>query len=507
MYKAKILIDKVNIVGDIDPNIYGSFIEHTGKCVYDGVYNPEAKNADENGFNKDVIEAYKEMKLPIVRYPGGSYVATWDWRESIGPKSERKTMYNLPWHEIEPNTFGIGEAVKWARKVGCEIMMCLNISTMSLLDNLRLLEYCNFPKGTYYSDLRRSHGYEEPFNIKYWSMGNEPDGWWQINLETEDEYARISAETAKAFKFFDPELKIIACSGLGDKGYKWTKTTLKKGYKHYDFISMHRYMANKQNCFPLYMAKTSVLSGAIDRLTYLCDEIGQELGFDKRIMVSLDEWNVWYHSLEADSKIPYHCFAPHRLEDIYNMEDALSVGEMLMAMIKKCDRVKIGCMAQLVNVIAPLFTNKDGDVLKQSIYYPYRDACLYGRGVAINNIVESPAYDFEDKDNDDKYENVAYIDSVTSFYQNTLTIFIVNRSENEAAECEINVKGFEKLAYGKHKELYHDDIKAENSFENPDKVSPKEYEITPDEDAFKLNIKPHSWNMISLKLEESGNIL
>lgn len=497
-YKAEIAVSHEGKIAEISPLIYGSFIEHTGRCVYDGVYAPNTKNADERGFNKQLIAQCKQMKLPIVRYPGGSFIGTWNWEDAIGKKSERKKVLNLPWGELEPSEFGIGEAYEWAKEVGCELMICVNLATGTISDALHLLEYCNFPGGTYYSDLRRSHGYEEPFGIKYFSMGNEPDGWWQINLETSERYAHISAECAKAMKMLDPTIETICCTGLTGSG--WTEETLRRGYKYYDHISWHAYIANKENNYAYYMAKVRGYEDSIHRLCKLSDDIGKEVGFEKKLMISADEWNVWYHSLENDKKIKRWQLAPHRLEDIYNLEDALVVGEFLLTFMRCCDRVSMGCMAQLVNVIAPFFTDSDGNVLCQSIFYPYRDACLHGRGVAYKPSIECPMFIAENAGTKTK-EN-PLIDCMVTYDSDGTTskiaLFVINFSEKEEAECEIKLPWSENLEIELANQLWHEDIKAENSFENPFNVSEAPLDCRLSGQAIATTLKPHSWNVIVL---------
>ncbi len=498
-FKTQITVNKDGAIGKISPLIYGSFIEHTGRCVYDGVYAPGTPAADERGFNTNLIKECKSMRLPLVRYPGGSFISTWNWEDAIGPKSGRKKVLNLPWGEMEPSEFGIGEAYEWAKDVGCELMICLNLATGTITDALHLLEYCNFPGGTYYSDLRRSHGYEEPFGIKYFSMGNEPDGWWQINLETAERYAHISAECAKAMKMLDPKIETICCTGI--MGGDWTEETLRCGYKFYDHISWHSYIANKENNFAYYMAKTRKYESSIRKVCKLADDIGAELGFEKKLMVSVDEWNVWYHSLDADKKLARWQLAPHRLEDIYNMEDALAVGEYLLTFMRCCDRVSIGCMAQLVNVIAPFFTDKDGNVLHQSIFYPYRDACVYGRGTAIKPEIVCPTFDATAGESEIK--GLPLIDCMVTSdgedWRSTVSVFIINFSENDSTDCVITLSDEAHLKIVRTAELYNEDIKAENSFENPTKVSETELECTLSGNVLSTVLKPHSWNMIVLE--------
>lgn len=493
--QAKIYFDPTDERIKISPVLFGSFIEHVGRCVYDGVYAPDTAAADEDGFNKHLIEACREMKLPLVRYPGGSYVSTWDWKNSIGPKDERKVMLNQPWHEIEPNSFGIGEAVTWCKKVGCELLMCLNISTTTVVDIMHLVEYCNFPKGTYWSDLRRSHGYEEPFNIKYWSLGNEPDGWWQMNLQTSAEYARVTNEMAKAIKWIAPEVELIACSSVGGNR-EWTKETLLKSYKYIDHLSVHDYIANKADDFDAYLAEISTRYNKISEYAKLCDEVKEELGSDKTVNLSFDEWNVWYHSIEADKLIEFWEFAPHRLEDIYNLEDALVVGDYIITMLKLADRIKIGCMAQLVNVLGPFMTDSEGNLLKQTTYYPYSDACRYGRGEVLMPKVLCDKFSVISKGVEIK--NVDYISCAAAESEDAVAIFLLNRSREDDFDCQIDISGMKyKQIFAN--ELYHEDIKAINSIDEPENVSYKPLEVQVDDAQLTVSLKKHSWNVIILK--------
>lgn len=494
-FQTEITVKKEGAVGEVSPLIYGSFIEHTGRCVYDGVYAPGTPTADERGFNTALIQECKAMKLPLVRYPGGSFIATWNWEDAIGPKEKRKKVLNLPWKEMEPSEFGLAEAYEWSKEVGCELMICLNIATGTIQDALHLLEYCNFPGGTYYSDLRREHGYEEPFGIKYFSMGNEPDAWWQINLETAEEYARVSAECAKAMKMQDPNIEIICCSGL--MGEDWTRTTLRHGYKYYDHISRHTYLANKQNNFPYYMAKSHDLEKKIRRLCTLSDEIGEELGIEKKLMISVDEWNVWYHSLEADKLIPAWEFAPHRLEDIYNMEDALVVGELLLTFLRCCDRVSMGCMAQLVNVIAPFMTDENGTILKQSIFYPYRDACVYGRGTAIVPEISVP--NFSAKEGEDERKDIPLVDCMVVDNGTQISLFAINFSEQDETDCKVILSEESRMKLVHTAKLYHPEVKAENSFADPEKVSETELDASICGNCVNMVLKAHSWNVLILE--------
>ncbi len=495
--KASVSLDGAVRVGEIDPLIWGNFIEHTGRCVYGGVYAPGTPSADEDGFNAALIGECRDMKLPLVRYPGGSYISTWNWEDAIGPKKERRTGLNLPWHEMEPNQFGIGEAVEWARKVGCELMICVNTATGTIMDALHLLEYCNFPGGTYYSDLRRSHGYEKPFGIRYFSMGNEPDGWWQINLETAAEYARVSGEFAKAMKMLDPSIRIIACSGLGGSG--WTEATLRYGYKYYDYLSVHAYFSNGANDFPRYMRSAAGLESRLRGQWELCDKIGAELESEKKLLLSFDEWNVWYHSNEADKKIPAWQSAPHRLEDVYNLEDALVVGEIMLTMMRCCGRIGIGCMAQLVNVIAPFMTDDDGTLLRQPTYYPYRDVCRWGRGTAWKPVIASPA--FETAHAGEPSSPLTSLDAMLADDREdgVTALFLLNRDEKRALACTVKLEGFGEPEILRADSLYHNDIKAENRFDAPENAAERPLDVSVGQDGLTAALPAHSWNIILIK--------
>ena len=489
---AKIIIPQCEDGKQISPYMFGSFIEHVGRCVYGGVYTPDSSYADECGFNSTLIEECRDMKLPLVRYPGGSYVSTWDWKNSIGPKKDRKATLNHPWHEIEPNTVGLGEAVEWCKKVGCELLLCLNITTASLVDILNLVEYCNYPSGTYWSDLRRSHGYEQPFGIKYWSLGNEPDGWWQMNLMPSTEYARLTREVAKAIKWIEPDAKLIACSSVGGN-MEWTKATLLDSYKYIDLLSVHDYIANKDNNFEYYMANASRRHVSLQKMIDLCDEVKNELSSDKTVNISYDEWNVWYHSIEADKNIPFWRNAPHRLEDVYNLEDALAVAEYIITMLKNSDRIEIGCMAQLVNVLGVFLTDEKGKLLRQTTYYPYSDACRYGRGTALIPEVKCDKFSAENKGV--TIEGVDVVSAAATKNDGVLALFVVNRSLNDDIECSLHTDGLNYNSISA-KTLYHDDIKAINTFDNPDNVVYSNTECKVEKDTVSLTLKKHSFTLV-----------
>ena len=373
MLKARLITDKYYKIDNTDPRIYGSFIEHLGRAVYDGIYQPDSSFADEHGFRKDTLGLVKEIDVPVIRYPGGNFVSAYNWEDSVGPVKSRPSRVELAWQVIESNEFGLNEFMDWTKLAGSKPMMAVNLGTRGIDAARNIIEYCNIKGGTYYSDLRRSHGYEDTHNIKLWCLGNEMDGPWQVGHKSADEYGSLAWETGKAMKLVDPDIELVACgsSGLGMPTFgDWEATVLDYCYDTVDYISLHTYYNNHANDSADFLANTVGMNDFIKSVVATCDFVKGKKHSKKNINLSFDEWNVWYHSNEADKLIEKWSHAPHQLEDVYNMEDALLVGGMLITLINNCDRVKIACLAQLVNVIAPIMTSDTG-AWRQTIYYPY----------------------------------------------------------------------------------------------------------------------------------------
>lgn len=469
MKKATVIIDKDFILDKIDRRIYGSFIEHLGRAVYEGIYQPESPFADEQGLRKDTLDLVKELQVPIVRYPGGNFVSGFCWEDSVGPKKDRKSQVDIAWQVIETNQFGLNEFADWAKKAGTDIMMAVNLGTRGIQEAKELLEYCNFEGGTKFSDLRKEHGYEKPHNIKTWCLGNEMDGPWQIGHKTAEEYGRLACETGKVMKILDPSIELVACgssfSNMPTFG-SWEATVLDHCYDTVDYISMHQYYGNQDNNSADFLANSVDLDNFITNVTAICDYIKGKKHGKKNINISLDEWNVWYHSGEADAKLEKWVQKPHQLEDIYNLEDALLVGSMLITMLRHADRVKIGCLAQLVNVIAPIMTSDTG-AWRQTIFYPYLHASLYGRGTVLNTLVKSPVYE-------SKHGDAPYLDCVVVDHEEAqeLVIFAVNKDLAEDMQIELDLRQYASASIKEHIVLQGDDLKAENTEKNPDNVVP-----------------------------------
>ncbi len=485
---AKIKLSKERTIGEIDNRIYGSFIEHLGRAVYGGVYEPDHATADDMGFRKDVMDAVKKLQVPIVRYPGGNFVSGYHWEDGTGDKAKRPKKMELAWASVEPNEVGIDEFQEWAKRVGSEVMMAVNLGTRGPEDARNLVEYCNSNTDTYYANMRKANGFEKPFGIKTWCLGNEMDGPWQIGAKTPTEYGRIACETAKLMKWTDPDIELVACgsSGPGMPTFgEWEKTMLREAYEHIDYVSLHNYYKNLEDDAATFLGSSLEMDQFIKKVAQICDEIKAEKKSDKTINLSFDEWNVWFHSEEQDKKNEKWQIAPSLLEDIYNLEDALVVGTLLITLLKNVDRVKIGCLAQLVNVIAPIMTETGGDMWLQTIFYPYYYTSCYGRGTTLDIACECGSYNVE------KMKNIPYLEStaVLSEDEKSIVVFAVNRSLDEA--CELKMEGLEGYRLNQHVALEGDDLKAHNSAAQPKNVVPTEKKIKE-----QINLAPHSWNML-----------
>lgn len=501
--KANVVVHRDFRVASIDPRLYSSFLEHLGRAVYGGIYEPGHPTADADGFRQDVIDLVQELDTPYCRYPGGNFVSAYDWQDGVGPRSERPVRLDLAWRTRESNQIGVNEFVDWCKKAKTEPMLAVNLGSRGLDSARNFLEYCNHPSGTYWSDLRRKHGWEAPHNVKLWCLGNEMDGPWQVGHKSAHEYGRLADETAKAMRNFDKSLELVVCgSSHSDmKTYPdWEAEVLNECYDSADYISLHMYFANREKNTLNYLARTTKLDRYITTIGGVIDYIKAKKRSKKTIGISFDEWNVWYHSNQQDKDILAKNEwpdAPHLLEDVYNFEDVLQVGGILNTFIRRSDRVRIACIAQLVNVIAPIMTENGGPAWRQTIYYPFYFASKYGRGSALQIITDAPTYDCDEAD------DVPYLDTsaVLSDDGKTLTFFIVNRHPQSALDLDARLDGFANARVLEQLEMTHPDLQAVNTARQPETVAPIKVENAKVEDGrLRASLKPLSYSVIRLSV-------
>ena len=472
--EALVYIDPRRTIGALDRNLFGSFLENLGRAIYEGIYDPESKLSDANGFRKDVVDQIRKLGVPIIRYPGGNYVSGYNWLDGVGPKQDRPKVLDKAWNTVQSNQVGTNEYMMWCKAVGTEPLMGLNLGTGTPEQAAALVEYCNVEQGTEWSDLRRKHGYPDPWGVKHWCLGNEMDGPWQIGHMSATEYGEKAEDAARQMRMVDPSLKLIACgsSGPGMPTYlEWDRQVLEECYQYVDGLSLHRYVGNTQDETggesSRYMAVNLSLDKQIEETLAVCDMVQGRHRSPKRLWLSFDEWNVWYRQRGGDAVNGHHKEAPHLLEEIYNLEDALVVGGMVNTLLRHADRVKIACLAQLVNVIAPIMTNHDGLFL-QTIYYPYSWGLAFASGAVLNVLTESPQYEVKGMG------QVPYLDVVgTRSDDGKVALFILNRDLAKAHSVEVNWEGMAPGAVLASWTMTGDDLKAVNSFNAPRKVVPQ----------------------------------
>ena len=501
--KATVTAHRDFTISKVDDRVYAAFLEHLGRAIYTGIYEPGHPTADKDGMRGDVVELVKELNIPYVRYPGGNFVSAYNWEDGIGPRDQRPVRLDLAWHTSDNNSVGVHEFIDWCDTVGTKPMLAINLGSRGLDEARNFVEYVNGPLGSYWGDLRKKHGHAEPFGVDLWCLGNEMDGPWQVGHKTADEYGRLANEVAKTLRAFDKNLELIVCGSSNSdmKTYpEWERIVLEHTYESVDHISLHMYFANRQKNTQNYLALNHKLDRYITTIESTINLVKANKRSKHDVTISFDEWNVWYHSNTADRAIldgnEGWPTAPRLLEDIYNFEDVLQVGCILNTFIRKSNVVKIACIAQLVNVIAPIMTEPGGAAWRQTIYYPYYFASIFGRGTALNLAVKCPGYDA------DVADNVPYIDIAGTHDEDagTVTFFAVNRHATDDLTAEVSLIGFGDLSVVDHQVMTHDSLLATNTLDNMNNVAPRKGSgAAVDGGVLTLKLKPHSYTMIRLK--------
>ena len=512
---TRVVIDSGRQIAPIDRHLFGSFLEQLGRAIYEGIYDPGSKFADANGFRTDVMKEIRDLGVPIVRYPGGNFVSGYHWLDGVGPKDKRPAVLDRAWNTLETNQFGTNEFITWARQVGTEPLFGLNFGTGTAEDAAALLEYCNVNKGTKWSELRRSHGYDQPHNVKYWCVGNEMDGPWQIGHIPAREYGLKATDAARQMRAIDPSIKLVACGSSGPfmpTYIEWDRTVLEQCYDVVDGISLHRYWGNTEETnhdSQTYLAMNLAMDRQIEEIISVCDTVKAQKRSGKQLFLSFDEWNVWYRARTGDAVDGHGKPAPHLLEEPYNLEDALLVGGLINSLIRHSDRVKLACLAQLVNVIAPIMTNSNG-ILRQSIYYPYSWALQHARGAALSIAPQGPGYRVDKlgmplEDGGlpiPGFGQVAYVDisATLDADKKSATILMLNRDIEKPQDVEIAWHDLTPTAVTTFETITGPDLKALNTFEQPNKIVPQKLENPKVGSRMSVRLPAHSYSVLTLSL-------
>ncbi len=501
---AIIKIDIDRNIGEINKNIYGNFVEHLGRCVYGGIYDPGSPLSDGNGFRKDVMEAIKGLNVSVVRYPGGNFVSNYHWEDGVGPK--RIPRMELAWNRLETNQFGTNEFIKFSKELGFEPYFSVNMGTGTIEEAQRWVEYCNVKAGPYYAELRKSHGFAEPYNIKYWSLGNEMDGFWQMGHLNAEDYSKKARETAKLMRLTSPGIKLIAA---GSSNYRpdadpdaWNRTILNELKDVTDYIALHMYVGNPDDNYYNFVSTPLVLEQRTQIVRGMINEVmtKAQRGNQEPIYIAWDEYNVWYRARAEESMR-----GERALEERYNLEDALVIAGFLNSFVRNADIVKMANMAQLVNVIAPVFTNETG-LFKQTIYYPLTLFANYVHGISLDVLVKCDHYDTESfyiglGESMTQQKNVPYLDVSASINGDELVICVVNRNKDTAINTGIISQEGQFTGIIEVFEVNGPDIKSQNDFDKETVKTIRKEGIKVKGNSFNYSFSPHSFTLLKSKIQ------
>ncbi|MBL8701786.1 MAG: alpha-N-arabinofuranosidase [Alphaproteobacteria bacterium] len=511
MIKANVLVDRDFAIGDTDPRLFGAFIEHLGRCVYEGIYEPGHPKADKRGFRQDVLELVRELAPTIMRYPGGNFVSGYNWEDGVGPAKDRPRRLDLAWMTTEPNTFGTNEFIDWCKAASIEPMLAVNLGTRGADAARNLVEYCNHPGGTAWSDLRRKHGWKDPHGVKFWCLGNEMDGPWQMEAKTATEYGRVAVEAAKMMRWIDPSIELAACGSSGRNMPtfgQWEDTVLDHCFDQVEYISLHTYLNDYAKDTPAFLASPDLMDSFIEEVVAIADAVAAKRRSRKRIMLSFDEWNVWYRTRRNRKERVKEGWpvAPPILEEIYTMKDALAFGGMCISLLNHCDRVRVACLAQLVNVIAPIMTETGGAAWRQTIFHPFAQWSRHGRGRVLRARVSVPGYAaryFDPRGPVDQYfpvDEAPWLKmAAVADAAGGLNLFLLNRHLKQELSVDLRARGFGGLAVAGAETMRHDNLEATNSAKSPNRVAPKALAgVRVDGDRVRAVLPAASWSVVRL---------
>ncbi len=502
MTTAHLTLDPRFVVGAVHRRVFGSFVEHLGRCVYDGIYEPGHATADEDGFRTDVLDLVRELGVSTIRYPGGNFVSGYRWEDGVGPREDRPRRLDLAWHSLETNQVGLHEFARWNDKAGSELMLAVNLGTRGVLEALDLLEYTNVRSGSALSDQRVANGSTDPFGVRMWCLGNEMDGPWQLGHRSAEDYGKIASQTAKAMRQLDPSVQLVACGSSNSQMPTfgtWERTVLEHTYDDVDFISCHAYYWEKDGDLPGFLASAVDMDLFIEAVVATADHVKAARHSTKTIDIAFDEWNVWYqdrfHAEDQITDIGRWPYAPRLLEDVYTVADGVVVGSLLISLLKHADRVTSASLAQLVNVIAPIMTEPGGPAWRQTIFFPFALTSRLARGNALRVELTSDSYSTE------THGDVPLVDAVATHDPETgeMALFLVNRAVEGPTTVTVDASTLGDVVVRETHTLHDDDPYAANTLAEQTRVRTVENKSVRLEDGtLTVELPPVSWTAISL---------
>ncbi|MBA2676436.1 alpha-N-arabinofuranosidase [Ramlibacter sp.] len=500
MIRTRLTLDRDFVVGVLDRRIFGAFVEHLGRCVYTGIYEPGHPTADAQGLRGDVLALTRELGVTTVRYPGGNFLSGYDWEDGVGPAQDRPVRLDLAWHSTETNRFGTNEFIAWCRAAGVAPMLGVNLGTRGADAARRYLEYCNHPGGTALSDLRRSHGCAQPHGVRDWCLGNEMDAPWQIGQKTAGEYGRLARDTARLMRWLSPDVQLIAC-GSSNRELPtfgaWEDQVLEQCFDEVDYLSVHTYFENPHADTWEFLGNIDRMDLHIKEVAAIADAVAARRHSLKRILLAVDEWNIWYKARAGEhARQPGWPQAPRLIEEVYNFEDALAAGGALSVLMNNAGRVKIACLAQLVNAIGAIRTEPGGAAWRQTIFHPFALAARHARGQVLRCAVDAPARRGQ------LHPEMPYLVASATWDEASgrIAVFALNRHLSEEQDLRIELRGM-PAAVSLHAavELHHADMNACNTEHAPDAVAPHAHgRVQLEPDGLRARLKPGSWNVFVL---------
>lgn len=502
MKRASILFDKHYVIGEVDPRLMGSFVEHLGRCLYNGLYEPGHPQADAQGFRNDVKALIREAGISGLRYPGGNFVSGYQWQDGVGPKAQRPVKKEMAWSMLETNEVGTNEFAAFTRDTGVELIMACNLGTGTPMAAGELVDYCNTPSGTYWAELRRTHGIEQPHGIHLWCLGNEMDGKWQISALTAEEYARKAREAAKIIKWMDPQAQTIACgSCTNEEGHltfgEWDRVVLETCYDDIDYISLHRYLNYRQNKLLVYAAHEDErdipwlfadLRCYLDTVIAACDFVKGRRKSNKEMAISFDEWGV----VTESGAVPGGQQQTYGYAS-FSQLDAVVYGGVLCTFLNYANRIKIACQSLLVNEGGMISTMPGGPAIRQTTFYPFRDVARHAKGVSLRSVSHIDAVETGHHGQHVALEAAATFDADSG----RLAVFIANSDLNDDYALTLQLNSFGVLKPVSHTLLYAEDYRQGNSFAQPEGVLPDTQPLAePQNGTLTLVVKRHSWNVL-----------